>query len=96
MEMCDRKYMFGDKSTFGSSQNGQKKAQKRSTIQNIFLYIKQGSITHSFKIKKFNILHSPKKSASVLRELGNETYTFYHLYTFKFKKAQALFKYDRI
>ena len=22
-----------------------------------------------------------------LRELGNETYTFYHLYTFQFKKA---------
>ena len=23
MEVCDRKYMFGDKSTFGSSLNGQ-------------------------------------------------------------------------
>ena len=25
MEMCDNKSMFGDKSTFGSSQNGQNK-----------------------------------------------------------------------
>ena len=32
MEMFDRKYMFGDKSTFGSSQNGQtcpKKVNKK-------------------------------------------------------------------
>ena len=43
--MCDRKYMFDDNSTFGSSQNGQK------------------------------------------MELGNETYTFYRMYTFQFKKA---------
>ena len=28
MEMCDRKYMIGDKSTFGSSQNGQNKPKK--------------------------------------------------------------------
>ena len=28
MEMCDRKYMFGYKSTFGSSQNSQNKPNK--------------------------------------------------------------------
>ena len=28
MEMCDRKYMFGDKSTFGSNQNGQNMPKK--------------------------------------------------------------------
>ena len=28
MEICDRKYMFGDKSTFGSSQNGQNMPKK--------------------------------------------------------------------
>ena len=28
MEMCDRKYMFGDKSIFGSSQNGQNMTKK--------------------------------------------------------------------
>ena len=29
MEMRDRKYMFGDKSTFGSSQNGQNMPQEK-------------------------------------------------------------------
>ena len=33
--MCVRKYMFGDKSTFGSSNNGQN-MPKRSTRKNIF------------------------------------------------------------
>ena len=28
MEMCDKKYMFGDKTTFGSSQNGQNMPKK--------------------------------------------------------------------
>ena len=28
MEMCDRKYMFGYKPTFGLSQNGQKMPKK--------------------------------------------------------------------
>ena len=28
---CDRKYMFGDKSTFGSTYNGQIMPKKRST-----------------------------------------------------------------
>ena len=29
MEMCDRNYMFGDKSKFGSIQNGQKRKFKK-------------------------------------------------------------------
>ena len=37
MEMCDRKYMFGDKSTFGSSQNGQNMPKKGQQEQ-ILLY----------------------------------------------------------
>ena len=44
MEMCARKYMFGDESTFGSSQNGQNMPKKVN--KNFFLYIKQGSITY--------------------------------------------------
>ena len=58
MEMCDRKYMFGDKSTFGLSQNGQNMPKKGQQEKRKNLYIKQGSITHSFNIKKFYILHS--------------------------------------
>ena len=38
MELCDRKNMFGDKSTFGSSQNGQNMPKKRSTRKKICLY----------------------------------------------------------
>ena len=43
MELCrmNRNYMIGEKSTFGSSQNGQNMPKKRSTRKNIFLYIKQ-------------------------------------------------------
>ena len=37
MEMCDRKYMFVDKSTFGSSQNG-KKMPKKGQQEKIFFY----------------------------------------------------------
>ena len=39
--MCDRKYMFGDKSTFGSSQNGQNMPKKGQQEKIFFLYIKQ-------------------------------------------------------
>ena len=48
MEMCDIKYMFSDKSTFGSSSNGQNMPKKRSTRENIILYIQQGYNSHSF------------------------------------------------
>ena len=37
MEMCDRKYLFVDKSTFGSSQNGQN-ISKIGQQEKIFLY----------------------------------------------------------
>ena len=52
MEMCDRKYMFGEKSAFGSSQNDQNMPKKGSTRKNIFLNIKQGSIIHTFNGKE--------------------------------------------
>ena len=53
MEMCDRKYMFGDKSTFWFKLEWSKYAQTRSTRKNIFLYLKKGSIAHFFNVKKF-------------------------------------------
>ena len=55
MEISARKYMFGDKSTFGSSKNGQNMPKKGKKEKN--LYIKQGSITHSLTVKKFYILY---------------------------------------
>ena len=36
MEICDRKYMFGDKSTFGSNQNGPN-MPKKGQQEKIFL-----------------------------------------------------------
>ena len=33
MDMCDRKFMFGDKSTFGSSQNGQNMPKKDQQVK---------------------------------------------------------------
>ena len=51
--MCDRKYIFGDKSTFGWNQNGHNMPKKGQKQKNIFLYIKQGSITHTFNVKRF-------------------------------------------
>ena len=56
MKMCDRKYMFGEKST--SSQNSQNMPKKGQQEKRKKLYIKQGSITQSFNFKKFYILHS--------------------------------------
>ena len=46
----------------------------------------QGPITHPLMKKKshFTIL---LKIGMFLRELGNETYHFYHLHTFNLKKA---------
>ena len=83
-------YMFGDKFTFGSSYvEWPKHAQKSHQAKTIFFYIKQGSIAHSFDVKQFFILHSLYKSALFLRQSGNETYTFYHLYTlFNLKKLK--------
>ena len=57
-----------------------KTCQKRPTRKNIFLYIQQVPIAHLLMKRNF------QKFASFLRELGNETYTLYHLYTFQLKK----------
>ena len=62
MEKCDRKYMFGDKSTFGSRLNGQN-MPKKGQQEKIFFWT-----------------------------LGNETYSFYHLYNFQFLKIRPLVK----
>ena len=43
--MCARKYMFGDKSTFGSCKDGQH-TKIGKTRKNMFLYTQQGPITH--------------------------------------------------
>ena len=37
MEMCARKYIFGDKSTFGSSQNGQNMPKKVNNKKYFFV-----------------------------------------------------------
>ena len=39
METCARKYMFGDKSKFGSSQNGQNMLKKGQQEKIFFFYI---------------------------------------------------------
>ena len=38
MEMCDGKYMLGDKSTFGSSQNGQNIPKKFNKKKYFFVH----------------------------------------------------------
>ena len=63
MEICDRKYMFGDKPTYGSNWNAQNMPKKGQQDKIFFLFIKQGSITYSFNAKKFYNLHSLQKSA---------------------------------
>ena len=73
MELWRRKNMFGDKSIFGSSYGMVKTCPKMSTRKDIFLYIKQGSITHSLNVKKCYTLYFLQKSAHSLKELGNET-----------------------
>ena len=42
MEMCDRKNMFGDKSTFGSSQNGQNMPKKGQQEKIFFCTLNKG------------------------------------------------------
>ena len=78
MELCDRKNMFGDKSTFGSSQV--KTYPKKVNKKKYFFFTLNKDPLPTLLIKR-----------KILMELGNETYTFYHLYTFQFKKAEAPF-----
>ena len=47
MEMCARKNMFGDKSTFGSSQNGQNMPKKGHHEKIFFSTLNKGQLpTH--------------------------------------------------
>ena len=55
---CVIESMFGDESKFGSNLNGQNMPKKGQQEKIFFLYIKQGSITNSFIVKMFYILHS--------------------------------------
>ena len=51
--MCDRKYMFGDKSTFGSSYNGQNMPKKGQINEANY---------PSFNVKK---VHNPFKNLHI-------------------------------
>ena len=53
-EMCDRKYMFVDKSTFGSSQNGQNMPKKGKQEKIFFCTLNKGQLP-TFSCKK--VLH---------------------------------------
>ena len=44
MEMCDIKYMFGDKSKFGSSQNGQNMPKKGQQEKVFFCRLNKGQL----------------------------------------------------
>ena len=44
MEMCDRKYMSGDKSTYGSSQNGQNMPKKGYQEKIFFCTLNKGQL----------------------------------------------------
>ena len=44
MEMCDRKYKFGDKSTFGSGQNGQNMLKKGQQEKIFFCTLNKGQL----------------------------------------------------
>ena len=70
MEMYDRKYMFGDKFTFGSSQNGQNMPKKGQQEIISFCALNKGQL--------HKVLHFifPLKICTFLRELGEERYTF--------------------
>ena len=43
--MWDRKYMFGDKFTFGFTLEWSKHAQKRSTRKNIYCTLSKGQLS---------------------------------------------------
>ena len=44
MEICDRKCMFGDKTTFGSSQNGQNMPKKGQQAKIFFCTLNKGQL----------------------------------------------------
>ena len=67
MEMCARKYMFGDESTFGSSQNGQnmpKKGQQEfffCTLNKgqLLMYSSIRSLVMYMQIQRFKYVWEP-------------------------------------
>ena len=62
MEMCDRKYMFGDKCTFGSSQkNMPKKGQQKKIV---FCTLNKGQLLTLLMQKSF-IFYIPLKNPHV-------------------------------
>ena len=64
MELCAKKYIFGDKSTFGKSQNGQNMPKKGQQEKVFFCTLNKCQLpTHITYVKKFYILHSLYKSA---------------------------------
>ena len=77
--MYDRKSMFGDKIWFKLEWS--KHAQKRSTRKIFFCTLNKGQLP---------TLLMQKSCTPFLRELWNETYTFYHLCTlFNLKNLSA-------
>ena len=67
MGICDRKYMFGDKSKFEWS----KHAQKRSARKKKILSFNMGH--YPSYVKKSVPLYNPFKNLHRLRESGEET-----------------------
>ena len=59
MEICDRKYMFGDKS-FGSSQNGENMPKKGQQEKTFFCTLNKGQLP-IFKCKKSFTFYIPFK-----------------------------------
>ena len=78
MEMCDRKYMY----FIWFKLEWSKHAQKRSTRKNIFLYIQEGSINHSFNVKKFIFTFS-LKICKLFKGMKHTPFTICTLFDFK-------------
>ena len=78
MNVCDRKYMFGDKSIFCSSYNGQIMPKKGQQEFICFVHLRRANYP-SFNVKKVSHFTIPLKICAFLTE-----FHFYHLYTFQF------------
>ena len=55
--MCDRKYMYGDKSTFGSRSNGQNMPKKGQLVFLFFCIFNKGLLPTLLIFLKNYILH---------------------------------------
>ena len=69
-------------STFG--QNMPKIGQQQ---KNIFLHSTRANYLSVLRLQKVSPFTILLANLQAFRESGNETYNFYHLYTFQFKKA---------